>query len=202
MGAAGAIGVATPAKPQTPQTVPVLDSEKFRVAMFAGDIAAVNKYLDADPALLYARDAHGNSVYTLACLAGQRATAEVLAARGLVLDIFEAAVSGNVKRATELTNAGPGIARARSADGRTPLHFAAAGGHADMVMFLSSRGADLSAGPESPVLAAVDSSDLAVALETTQALVVNAADRPPSVRTARRRCMWRRCVEMVRQPCS
>ncbi len=176
MGAASAIGVATPAEAQTPQTVPALDSEKFRASVVAGDLATVNKYLDGDPALLYARDAHGNSVYTLACLAGQVKTAEALVARGLVLDIFEAAVSGNVKRATELANATPGIARARSADGRTPLHFAAAGGHPDMVMFLSSRGADLSAGPESPLLAAVDNPDLAAALEVTQTLAINASD--------------------------
>jgi uncharacterized protein len=176
LGAVSAVGVANAAEPQPPQAVPVLDSEKFRAAVAAGDIAAVNKYLDGDPGLLYARDAHGNSVYTLACLAGQTKTAEALAARGLVLDIFEAAVSGNIKRATELSNATPGIARARSADGRTPLHFAAAGGQPDMVMFLNSRGADLSAGPESPLLAAVDYPDLAVALESTQTLAGNASD--------------------------
>src|SRR5258706_14021235 len=124
LGAAAAIGVAGAAEPAGPQggtaSKPALDSEKFRAAVVAGDIAAVTKYLDGDPSLLYARDTHGNSVYTLACLAGQAKTAEALAARGLVLDIFEAAVSGNVKRATELSNGTPGIARARSADGRTP----------------------------------------------------------------------------------
>ena len=180
MGAAAAIGPANAAEPEVPQAAPAskpaLDSEKFRASVLAGDIAVVNKYLDGDPALLYARDAHGNSVYTLACLAGQAKTAEALAARGLVLDIFEAAVSGNIKRATELANAAPGIARARSADGRTPLHFAAAGGQPDMVMFLNGRGADLSAGPESPLLAAVDYPDLAVALDATQTLVANASD--------------------------
>jgi ankyrin repeat protein len=180
LGGAAAIGAANAAKPASPQAVaasnPALDSEKFRTAVVTGDIAAVNKYLDGDPALLYARDAHGNSVYTLACLAGQAKTAEALAARGLVLDIFEAAVSGNVKRATELANATPGIARIRSADGRTPLHFAAAGGQPDMVMFINGRGADLSAGPESPLLAAVDYPDLGVALEMTQTLVGNASD--------------------------
>jgi ankyrin repeat protein len=45
-----------------------------------------------------------------------------------------------------------------------------------MVMYLNGRGADLSAGPESPLLAALDYPDLAVALEATQTLLANASD--------------------------
>ena len=39
--------------------------------------------LDRDPALRYARDADGVSVYTLACLKGQPKIAEELAGRGV-----------------------------------------------------------------------------------------------------------------------
>src|SRR5712671_3630813 len=119
------------AKPVEP-----LDSEKFRAAILAGELPAVVQFLDRDPALLYARDPHGNSVYTLACLHGQTQVAEELVRRGLVLDIFEAAVSGDVKRATELAKGDPGVAQHRSADGRTALHFAAEAGKPEMVMFL------------------------------------------------------------------
>ena len=91
-------------------------------------------------------------------------------------DIFDAAFRGDVKRATELAEQNPAIAKLRSADGRTPLHYAAAGGHPDMIMFLTTKGADLSAGPESPLLAAVDYPDHAIAAEMAQSLLMNASD--------------------------
>ena len=48
-----------------------LDSEKFRQAVLTGDLPTVTLMLDRDPALRYARDSAGVSVYTLACLKGQ-----------------------------------------------------------------------------------------------------------------------------------
>ena len=98
-----------------------LDSEKFRQAVVEGDLPKVVSLLDRDSALRYARDAAGVSVYTLACLNGQTKIAEELMRRGLVLDAFEAAASGNMARATELSKDDPGIAHHRLPDGRTPL---------------------------------------------------------------------------------
>jgi ankyrin repeat protein len=91
-------------------------------------------------------------------------------------DIFEAAFRGDIKRATELAEQNPAIARFRSPDGRLPLHYAAAGGQPDMIMFLTTKGADLSAGPESPLLAAIDHADHALASEMAQTLLMNASD--------------------------
>jgi ankyrin repeat protein len=91
-------------------------------------------------------------------------------------DIFEAAFRGDMKRATELAEQNPAIAKLRSPDGRLPLHYAAAGGHADMIMFLTTKGADLSAGPESPLLVAIDHADHALAFEMAQTLLMNASD--------------------------
>ena len=153
-----------------------LDSEKFRQAVAAGDLATVLSMLDRDPALRYARDADGVSVYTLACLRGETKIAEELAGRGLALDIFEAAASGNSKRAAELAKDDPGIARHRLPDGRTPLHIAAEAGKPDLVVFFAMKGADLSAGPESPLLAAVDHPNRAVAAEMSYFLLMNASD--------------------------
>lgn len=45
-----------------------------------------------------------------------------------------------------------------------------------MIMFLTAKGADLSAGPESPLLSAVDYPDHAVATEMAQLLLMNASD--------------------------
>jgi hypothetical protein len=92
------------------------------------------------------------------------------------LDIFEAASRGDVARATELAKWNPAVARLRSPDGRTPLHFAAAGGQSAMITWLSVQGADLSAGPESPLLTTVDFPDRKVAFAMSQALLINASD--------------------------
>lgn len=98
------------------------------------------------------------------------------AARAYAPDIFEAAATGNIERAKELCAAGPSIVNLRSDDGRTPLHFAAAGGQVDMIMFLNSQGANLSAGPESPILTVADYPDLAVATDMARTLLGNASD--------------------------
>ncbi len=175
MGTAGAGAGLTLQSAPPPDPPEPLDSEKFRTAVQAGDVETVARYLDRDPALRYARDAQGNSVYTLACLAGHTKVAEALLRSGLILDIFEAAAGGNVPRAAELAKMSPGIVRTRSVDGRTPLHFATAAGQPEMVAFLNAQGADLSAGPESPLLAA-DHPDPEVAEAMARTLLSNGSD--------------------------
>jgi ankyrin repeat protein len=176
-GAAGFLAgsAAGETKPDQSKAVP-LDSEKFRQGVVTGDLPTVVSMLDRDPALRYARDADGVSVYTLACLNGQAKVAEQIAGRGLVLDIFEAAASGDNKRATELAKDDPGLAHHRLPDGRTPLHLATEAGKPAMVIFFAMKGADLSAGPESPLLAAVHHTDRAVASEMSRFLLMNASD--------------------------
>jgi ankyrin repeat protein len=98
------------------------------------------------------------------------------------LDIFQAAAAGDVARATEILNADPRASRQPSADGRTPLHFATAAGQPAMVTLLLSRGSELSAGPESPLIAAVDHADHAAASEMSKSLLSNASD--PNARRA------------------
>jgi len=90
--------------------------------------------------------------------------------------IFEAAAAGDVPRVTQLCDADPEAVHLKSADGRTALHFATAAGKPQMVTFLTTRGANLSAGPESPLLAAVDYPDHDVATAMSQFLIINASD--------------------------
>jgi len=172
---AGALLGAAPAIPQQLSTE-LLDSQKFRAAVAAGELPSVERYLNRDPALVFARDERGRSVYLLAYLGGQAKVAEILVGRGLVLDIFEAAASGNVPRATELSAASPGIVHARCPQGLTPLWYAAAGGHLTMLSFLNTRGADLGGGTESPLLAAADHPDAAPAAEMVRFLAGNASN--------------------------
>jgi ankyrin repeat protein len=91
-------------------------------------------------------------------------------------DIFEAAEAGDVPRATELLSADPELVHQRSSSGRTPLHHAAAAGKSAMVLYLGTAGADLSAGPESPLLAAVDYPDHDTAFEMSFFMLCNASD--------------------------
>src|SRR5262249_11984707 len=70
-----------------------------------------------------------------------------------------------------------GIVHQRSADGRQPLHYAAVAGKVDIVQLLMTNGADLSAGPESPLLAMVDYPDL-VAAEDMARMVLGKASGP------------------------
>ena len=174
--AASSAFITTAEAAETSEKKKVLDSEKFRRAVVDGDLPTVVSLLDRDSALRYARDTAGVSVYTLAHLSGQTTVAEELSRRGVVLDIFEAAVSGNSARATELSKDDPGIAHHRLPDGRTPLHLAAQAGHPDMVVLFAMKGADLSAGHESPILAAVDHSDRTKATEMSRFLLMNASD--------------------------
>src|SRR5207248_6611460 len=96
-------------------------------------------------------------------------------------DIFHAVAAGNLARATELLDANPELSRSRSADGRTPLHYATPTGNLEMVTRLVTRGAELSAPPESPLLAAIDLPDHEAAFGIAQFLLMNASD--PNART-------------------
>jgi ankyrin repeat protein len=153
------------------------DTIRFRQAAISGDLAIVSGLLDRDPALAWSRDEHGVSVYALACFGRQKAIADLLIARGLVPDIFDAAAGGNQVRVQELAKSIPGIANLRLPDGRTPLHFATAAGQADASVALQTAGADLSANaPETPLLAAVDCPDAPAALAMSVSLLNNASD--------------------------
>jgi uncharacterized protein len=104
-----------------------------------------------------------------------------LCAQTVKPDIFQAVAAGNLALATELMEATPEITRTRSADGRTPLHYACATADREMVTRIVTRGGDLSAGPESPLLAAIDRPDHDVAFAIAQFLIVNNSD--PNART-------------------
>jgi ankyrin repeat protein len=91
-------------------------------------------------------------------------------------DIFQAAAAGNVARVKEFLDANPLTVRARSSDGRTPLHHATAAGKLETVNLLLARGAELSVEPESPLLAAIDLADHETASAIAQILLINASD--------------------------
>jgi ankyrin repeat protein len=110
------------ANTNTPPSARVAD---FCGAASEGRVDAMKAMLAEDPALLYARDAHGQSAFLLACLAQKTAAADFLLSQGLVLDIHEAVAAGKEDRAKELLALSPGVINLPNAFGDTPMHLAA-----------------------------------------------------------------------------
>jgi uncharacterized protein len=79
-----------------------------------------------------------------ALYAGDRDRAEQTA-REKELDVFEAAALGDAERLEELLREEPGLPRAWSPDGFTPLHYAAFFGSPEAIRVLVATGADLEA---------------------------------------------------------
>ncbi len=79
------------------------------------------------------------SLGSIALASGQtKSVAPAPSAADPTLDIFQAAYKGDIPRATELAKLNPAIARLRSPDGRTPLHYAVEGGQTAMIFSLTT----------------------------------------------------------------
>ena len=114
-------------------------------AIEAGDDAAVDAVLDADPALASSRDASGVSALMRALYRFDKPLIETVKRRVGELDIFEAAAFGDVDRLTELLTTEPSLVTLYSGDGFTALHFAAFFGRFEAAALLIERGAEVDA---------------------------------------------------------
>ncbi|HVB37760.1 MAG TPA: ankyrin repeat domain-containing protein [Vicinamibacterales bacterium] len=110
-------------------------------AIRAGDLAAVQRLLDAEPSLVQARGGQGESAILTAVYHRQQAIVRLLIDRGVDLDLFEAAATGDLVALARHLAADPTIVGRFSADGWTPLHLAAFFGHAKAVELLLAYGA-------------------------------------------------------------
>jgi ankyrin repeat protein len=136
------------------------------------------------PELADERDENGVSALMLSYYYGVGGGDALRAARSQPLDVFEAATVGDISRLAELLDAEPELARARSADDGTALHFAAFFGQPDAAKLLIERGADIHAvastfGNVQPLHSAVASGNVEAAL----ALLAAGAD--PNARQER-----------------
>lgn len=109
------------------------------------DQAAVERILAADPAAASAVDANGVSALLTAVYHGNDAAVAAIRATGVELSVFEAAAVGDLGRVRALVDGGPSLARAFAPDGFHPLGLAAFFHHPDVVTFLITAGADVSA---------------------------------------------------------
>ncbi len=117
-------------------------------AIDAGDAAVVEGLIDGDHSLASARDDAGVSATMHALYHGHSLIGETIAARLPAVDVFEAAALGRADRVQDLLLTDPTLARARSADGFTALHYPAFFGLGDAAgacRVLLDAGADVNA---------------------------------------------------------
>jgi len=108
----------------------------------AGDASRLQALLKAQPGLVNARDARGNSPVLIAQYREKREAVDVLLAADPDLDIFDSAAVGRSGRVTEWLDRDPALLEAKSSMGFSPLALATFFGHADTVRVLLQRGAD------------------------------------------------------------
>jgi len=129
-------------------------SAHFIKLIQTGATAEIAEAVHDDPALIESRDPQGVSALLWSVYAGQPMVRDYLlnqmAARGMLLDIFEAAAVGDVLRLEDLLAADPAAVHAFSGDGWTPLHLAAAFGSPDAVDLLVQHGAPVDAVSQNP----------------------------------------------------
>ncbi|MGQ0798048.1 MAG: ankyrin repeat domain-containing protein [Methanobacteriota archaeon] len=112
-------------------------------AIKAGDLAKVQRILRADPTIANARGPDGVPAVVFALYHGRKDIADAILAHKPVLDAHAAATVGDLARVRELVEKDPRGVHAFSADGFPPLGLAAYMGHADVVRYLLSKGADV-----------------------------------------------------------
>ena len=120
----------------------------FLEAVKSGDTAEVNRLLDADPALLRARDEKGVSAILLAMYHGRRDVARLLIARGSDVSFHDACAAGETERATQMLLEDPALLDRRSPDGYPPLGLAIFFGNRELAKFLIAQGANVNAAAE------------------------------------------------------
>ena len=121
-----------------------MSAELFK-AIRGGDTATVQTLIDAQPALLDAKDENGLSALTVAKYTRQEPIAKMLLDRGASLDIFHAAMAGVLPRVVELLAENRGLLNSYSSDGWTPLHVASFFSNKETVEVLLANGADVHA---------------------------------------------------------
>lgn len=120
-------------------------------AIRRGDTLQLRLLLDQDSGLAAARDAAGVSALLFACYQRRREQIELLAAALPELDVFEAAAAGRLERVNTLLAEDPARARVFSADGFTPLHYAAFFSHVEVAAALLAAGVDPNAQARNPM---------------------------------------------------
>ena len=119
-------------------------------AIQSGDKEKVCDLLAQDPSAAAARNEKGVSAIMLALYMRREEILELLQSASMSLDIFEATSLGKTTRIGDLIRKDRALVNARSADGFTPLHFAAFFGQETAAHLLLENGAQTDAVADNP----------------------------------------------------
>ena len=119
--------------------------EKFFQAIQAGDESTVKALLDAEPGLAGTKNGQGLSAVLAAVYTGRNAIRDLLLARGMPLELHEAAAAGHLARVKQIVDANPALAKSYSPDGFPVFALAAVFGHREIAEHLLQNGADVNA---------------------------------------------------------
>src|SRR5579859_2836706 len=108
-------------------------------ALRAGDTSKFTEILNADSALLNAKNENGVSAVLMSCYMGRKEIRDLLISRDVHLDLHEAAAAGHLPRVKELVEANPAAAASFSPDGFPVLALAAAFGHEAVARYLHAK---------------------------------------------------------------
>jgi len=115
-----------------------------------GDLEVVRLLLDATPALAEAHDPDGVPLLLRALYRGQAEIADVIAERRTHFDVLEASALGRADELRRLLENDSTAVAERSADGFTPLHYAAFFDRPEAAAALLAHGADVDAEASNP----------------------------------------------------
>ena len=119
--------------------------QEFFQAIQKGDTATVKALLDAAPALAGARNEQRQSAVLFAIYNRRSEICDLLIARGVSLELHEAAAAGRLDRVKEFVEKDPSLAKKYSPDGFPILGLAAVFGHQRVAEYLLAKGADIDA---------------------------------------------------------
>ena len=120
-------GTSSRSQPEHFPSSEITERDAFLRAVIAGDFATVKRLVENNRALIYGRNENGESVYLLACYAGQSQIAEFFVSQGLNRDFHELVAAGQWKVVQQMLLANPGYALTQNANCDFPSHVAVLG---------------------------------------------------------------------------
>ena len=121
------------------------DIAAFFQALQSGNASKVEALLDANASLANAKNEKGQSAVLMAVYSGRKEIRDLLLARGIALELHEAAAAGQLARVKQIVDKDPALANDFSPDGFPVFALAAVFGHRDVVEYLFVKGADVNA---------------------------------------------------------
>jgi len=123
----------------------VSDIITFFQAVQSGNTGKVEALLDSNASLATAKNEKGQSAVLMAVYTGRKEIRDLLLARGVALELHEAAAAGQLARVKEIVEEDPALAKSFSPDGFPVFALPAVFGQLEVAEYLLGKGADVNA---------------------------------------------------------